>query len=82
MKNNIFKVMAVAVVAFCCVSCDKIAELTGDKKEDPEKIIKEFGQLVDGQRYKTSGNTAEVSRPYKDDDLDTRSTIVIPKSVM
>ena len=67
MKNNIFKVMAVAVVAFCCVSCDKISELTGDKKEDPEVIKREYGEKVNGAYYKANGNSATISRPYHED---------------
>lgn len=74
MKNIIFKVMAVAVVAYSCVSCDK-------DKTDSEEVIREYGYLVDGQRYKISGSTAEIHRAYEKDARDTRTTIVIPQTI-
>ena len=84
MKKHCFlSVMALNIMALCCVSCEKDKE---DTPEYQEQINQEYGRLAtDGHRYKVQGNTATAFGPAKGDgnrdEWDNMTSYVIPERV-
>lgn len=83
MKKVLLSIMALGLMAVCCVSCEK------DQKDDAEyqeRINQDYGRFAtDGHRYKVQGNTATVSHPANGDgnqyDWDMMTSYVIPEKV-